>query len=260
MFRIQTLEARPGPHQGPVVGIDAGVNIPLALSRTTGTTGDHLGRHRTGQMAHPEGRGQTPQAGTARPPTKKPRKPSEKTSRRFHHTYDQISRAPSESHAPRRRTGNTGRPPISPVRSAWIVVEAVQDREHDQVRLGDTRGARQERCQKGGLNRAICTRSVGPHRGDTDVQARSAGRRGPGHRPDTSRRCSACRITVPGSRETQSRFVCKNPDVSRPATPTGTPPGTSCTCTGSATPSWRSRPPEGAVAGRAKTVKPVAAR
>jgi putative transposase len=31
-FRVQTLEHAPAPHQGPEVGVDAGVNIPLALS------------------------------------------------------------------------------------------------------------------------------------------------------------------------------------------------------------------------------------
>ncbi len=30
--------------------------------------------------------------------------------------------------------------------------------------------------------------------------------------PGTSRRCSACGITTPGSRESQAVFVCKNPD------------------------------------------------
>ena len=30
--------------------------------------------------------------------------------------------------------------------------------------------------------------------------------------PDTSRRCSACGLITPGSRETQALFVCKNPD------------------------------------------------
>ncbi|MEU6653162.1 transposase, partial [Streptomyces sp. NPDC046900] len=31
-FRITTLEAKPEPHAGPEIGIDAGVNVPLALS------------------------------------------------------------------------------------------------------------------------------------------------------------------------------------------------------------------------------------
>ena len=30
--------------------------------------------------------------------------------------------------------------------------------------------------------------------------------------PGTSRRCSACGFTTPGSREDQAVFVCKNPD------------------------------------------------
>lgn len=31
-FRVQTLEPKPKPHNGPEVGIDVGVNVPLALS------------------------------------------------------------------------------------------------------------------------------------------------------------------------------------------------------------------------------------
>ncbi|MFJ2007752.1 zinc ribbon domain-containing protein [Streptomyces chartreusis] len=30
--------------------------------------------------------------------------------------------------------------------------------------------------------------------------------------PNTSRRCSACGFITPGSRETQAKFACKNPD------------------------------------------------
>ncbi|MGW2706922.1 hypothetical protein [Streptomyces sp. NPDC001340] len=40
-FRVLTLDAKPQPHQGPEVGIDAGVNIPLALSNE-----DHPGHGR----------------------------------------------------------------------------------------------------------------------------------------------------------------------------------------------------------------------
>ena len=68
-FRIQTLEAKPEPHQGPEVGIDAGVNLPLALSDgTTKTTGGRPapGRHRRpGQVAEPGREGQTAPPGTA---------------------------------------------------------------------------------------------------------------------------------------------------------------------------------------------------
>jgi hypothetical protein len=41
-FRVQTLERVHEPHQGPEAGIDAGVNIPLALSNN-----DHQ-KHRRG--------------------------------------------------------------------------------------------------------------------------------------------------------------------------------------------------------------------
>ncbi|WNZ14858.1 hypothetical protein P8T65_26545 [Streptomyces sp. 11x1] len=42
---MQTLEAKPEPHQGPEVGIDAGVDIPLALSN-----GDHQDHGRASRL------------------------------------------------------------------------------------------------------------------------------------------------------------------------------------------------------------------
>ena len=57
-FRIQTLEPKPAPHDVPEVGIDAGVNLPLALSdgnhQDHGAAAPTPGRHRRpGQVAEP---------------------------------------------------------------------------------------------------------------------------------------------------------------------------------------------------------------
>jgi putative transposase len=67
-------------------------------------------------------------------------------------------------------------------------------------------------AQKAGLNRSIAQEAWGrtvtmltyklAHRGGTLVKVPA---------PGTSRRCSACGCTTPGSREDQATFICKNP-------------------------------------------------
>ncbi|MET9965834.1 transposase [Streptomyces sp. NPDC006356] len=75
-FRVQTLDRAPKPHRGPEIGIDAGVNIPLALSnedhqdhgrppRLPDGTADRdqvAERRREDQAAQPGAEGRTTQA------------------------------------------------------------------------------------------------------------------------------------------------------------------------------------------------------
>jgi putative transposase len=64
--------------------------------------------------------------------------------------------------------------------------------------------------QKAGLNRAIAAEAWG--RTVTLLEYKAAQRGGQVVKvpaPNTSRRCSACGFITEGSRETQSRFVCK---------------------------------------------------
>ncbi|MGW5466257.1 transposase, partial [Streptomyces sp. NPDC003996] len=94
-FRVQTLEARPQPRQGPEVGIDAGVNIPLALSNE-----DHQDHGRPPRL--PDQTADRDKWLTEKEKAKlltlerqaahqkSLRKKGEKTSRRLQHTYDQI--------------------------------------------------------------------------------------------------------------------------------------------------------------------------
>jgi putative transposase len=94
-FRVQTLETAPGPHQGPEVGIDAGVNLPLAPSN-----GDHQDHGRPPRL--PDGTADRDKWLTPKEKAKllrlereaahrkRLRKRGEKTSRRLQHTYDQI--------------------------------------------------------------------------------------------------------------------------------------------------------------------------
>src|SRR4051812_11307419 len=94
-FRVQTLERAPEAHQGPEVGIDAGVNIPLALSSK-----DHQDHGRPPRL--PDGTADRDKWLTPKEKAKLLklerqaahrktfRKRGEKTSKRLQHTYDQI--------------------------------------------------------------------------------------------------------------------------------------------------------------------------
>ncbi|MET7355808.1 RNA-guided endonuclease InsQ/TnpB family protein, partial [Streptomyces mirabilis] len=82
-FRVQTLERVPDAHQGPQVGIDVGITVPLALSDgETYKHGPWLTAREQARLLGLEQRAAQ---------RKKHRKPGERTSRRLHHTYDQIA-------------------------------------------------------------------------------------------------------------------------------------------------------------------------
>ncbi|MGW7622132.1 RNA-guided endonuclease InsQ/TnpB family protein [Streptomyces antimycoticus] len=145
-FRVQTLQGKPEPHQGPDIGIDVGVSVPIALSN--GERYEH-GEWLTGKekdkLLHLEQRAAQ---------RKQYRKPGEPAGRRLHHTYGQIRLNRSISGEAWGRT---------------VTMLAYKTARH----------------------------------GGTLVEVPAAG---------TSRRCSACGHTTPGSRESQAVFVCKNPD------------------------------------------------
>lgn len=82
-FRVQTLQGRPDPHEGPDIGIDVGVTVPIALS--DGETYEHgawLTETEKARLLHLEQRAAQ---------RKRHRKPGERTGRRLHRTYDQIA-------------------------------------------------------------------------------------------------------------------------------------------------------------------------
>ncbi|WP_041818754.1 RNA-guided endonuclease InsQ/TnpB family protein [Streptomyces davaonensis] len=216
-FRVQTLEARPEPHQGTEVGIDAGVSLPLALS-----DGDHQDHGRPPRL--PDGRADrdkwlNPQEKAKllgleqrAAQRKQHRGRGENTSRRLRHTYDQIKqlRATATRRAvdwQHKTTTNIAR------RYGTVVVEQLNIKNMVKSARGTIEEPGRNVAQKSGLNRSISQEAWG--RTVTMLTYKTARHGGTLHKvpaPGTSLRCSACGSTTPGSREDQAPFVCKNPD------------------------------------------------
>ncbi|WP_406491716.1 transposase [Streptomyces sp. NBC_00846] len=203
-FRVQTLEAGPEPHQGPEVGIDVGVNVPIALSDgQTYEHGEWLTEKEKAKLLHLDQR-------AAR--RKQHRKPGERTSRRLHRTYDQI--AGLRAKAKRRALDWQHRTTTAIARTyGTVVVEALTITNMVKSARGTIEEPGKNVAQKSGLNRSISGEAWG--RTVTMLTYKTARLGGTLHKvpaPGTSQRCSACGITTPGSRESQAVFVCKNPD------------------------------------------------
>ncbi|WP_185932812.1 RNA-guided endonuclease TnpB family protein [Streptomyces sp. WAC 01325] len=216
-FRVHTLEARPEPHQGTEVGIDAGVNLPLALS-----DGDHQDHGRPPRL--PDGTADRDKWLNPREKAKllgleqraaqrnRHRKRGEKASRRLRHTYDQIKqlRATATRRAvdwQHKTTTNIAK------RYGTVVVEQLDIKNMVKSARGTIEEPGRNVAQKSGLNRSISQEAWG--RTVTMLSYKTARHGGTLHKvpaPGTSLRCSACGFTPPGSREDQATFVCKNPD------------------------------------------------
>ncbi|MFI2378561.1 RNA-guided endonuclease InsQ/TnpB family protein [Streptomyces sp. NPDC018964] len=199
-FRVQTLQHKPEPHQGPDIGIDMSVTVPLALSDgTTYEHGEWLTQREKAKLLHLEQRAAQ-------------RKPGEHTSRRLHHTYDRI--AGLRAKAKRRALDWQHRTTTTIARTyGTVVVEALTITNMVTSARGTIEAPGKNVAQKSGLNRSISGEAWG--RTVTLLTYKTARLGGilvkvPA--PGTSRRCSACGLTMPGSRESQAVFVCKNPD------------------------------------------------
>ncbi|RNG30368.1 RNA-guided endonuclease InsQ/TnpB family protein [Streptomyces botrytidirepellens] len=216
-FRVQTIEAKPHPHQGPEVGIDVGVNIPLALSNE-----DHQDHGRPPRL--PDGTADRDKWLTPKEKAhllklerqaahrKSFRKKREKTSRRLQHTYDQIKQLRAK--ATRRALDWQHRTTTYLARTyGVIVVEQLNITSMVKSPRGTIEQPGKNVTAKTGLNRSIAQEAWGR---TVTMLTYKIGRYGgqlvkvPA--PNTSRRCSGCGFTVPGSREDQAAFVCKNPD------------------------------------------------
>ncbi|QFR00353.1 transposase [Streptomyces phaeolivaceus] len=203
-FRVQTLQVKPKLHQGPDVGIDVGVTVPVALS--DGKTFEH-GEWLTGEekarLLHLERRAAQ---------RNQQRRPGERTSRRLHHTYDQI--AGLRAKAKRRALDWQHKTTTAVARTyGTVVVEALTITNMVKSAKGTVEAPGKNVAQKSGLNRSISQEAWG--RTVTMLAyktARLGGTLVKVPAPNTSRRCSACGFTTPGNRESQAVFVCKNPD------------------------------------------------
>ncbi|CAM5241086.1 hypothetical protein GCM10010230_27380 [Streptomyces narbonensis] len=94
-----------------------------------------------------------------------------------------------------------------------VVVEALTITSMVKSAKGTTEAPGKNVAQKSGLNRSISGEAWG--RTVTMLTYKTARHGGTLHKvpaPGTSRRCSACGRTTPGSRESQAVFVCKNPE------------------------------------------------
>jgi putative transposase len=225
-FRVQTLESAPRPHEGPEIGIDAGVNIPLALS-----DGNH---HHHGRPARlPDGTADRDKWLNADEKARllrlerraayrrRFRKPGRKTSNRLKRTYDQI--ASLRARAKRRASDWQHQTTTELVRTyGVIVVEKLDIPNMVRSARGTVENPGKNVAQKSGLNRSISQEAWG--RTVTMLTYKTARHGGTLHKvpaPGTSQRCSMCGFTTPGSRESQAVFVCKNEDCGWSGLPEG---------------------------------------
>lgn len=203
-FRVQTLEAMPEPHQGPDVGLDVGVTVPLALSDgATYEHGEWLTSTEKAKLLNLEQRAAQ---------RKKHRKPGEHASRRLHRTYDQIAGLRAKA---KRRAMDWQHQTTTAIARTYgtVVVEALTITNMVKSARGTIEEPGKNVAQKSGLNRSISQEAWG--RTVTMLAYKTAQYGGTLLKvpaPGTSRRCSACGNTTPGSRESQAVFVCKNPD------------------------------------------------
>ncbi|GHF35166.1 hypothetical protein GCM10010359_42080 [Streptomyces morookaense] len=216
-FRITTLEAGPAPHQGPEVGIDAGVNIPLALSDGNHQNHGRPPRLRDGtsdrdKWLNAEEKGKLRRLERQAARLKQHRKPGRQSSNRLRVVYDQIGKLRAK--AKRRVTDWQHQTTTFLARQyGVIVVENLDIANMTKSARGSIEEPGKSVRQKAGLNRSISQEAWG--RTVTMLTYKAARYGGTVHKvpaPGTSQRCSACGFTTPGSRESQAVFVCRNPD------------------------------------------------
>jgi putative transposase len=214
-FRITTLQTAPAPHPGPDIGIDCGVNIPLALS--DGNHQDHGrpprlpdGTADRDKWLNTEEKARLLQLERRAAHRKSFRKPGQKTSHRLKRTYDQI--ASLRARAKRRATDWQHQTTTRLARTyGVIVVEELDIPNMVTSARGTVENPGRNVAQKSGLNRSISQEAWG--RTVTLLTYKAARHGGTLHKvpaAGTSLRCSACGLTTPGSRKDQAVFACKN--------------------------------------------------
>ncbi|WP_329080422.1 RNA-guided endonuclease InsQ/TnpB family protein [Streptosporangium sp. NBC_01469] len=203
VFRTETVVAAPAPHRGPKAGMDRGIVIPLALS-----TGEHLGHGSwltTGQ-AERLLRLERKSARQRKTTTK-----GQPLSMRLTRTYDQIAKLRATAKRRALDWQHQSTTALADTYSA-IVVEDLKIGNMTASASGTVEEPGVKVAQKRGLNRAIAGEAWGRTVELLTYKAADRGGLVAKVRPHgTSRECHRCHTTTTGSRESRSRFVCKNP-------------------------------------------------
>ncbi|MFI7632753.1 RNA-guided endonuclease InsQ/TnpB family protein [Nonomuraea sp. NPDC049400] len=203
VFRTQTMQPPTAPHQGPPTAIDRGITVPLALA-----TGEKI-RHRKDWLTGGEQeRLLRLERKAAR--QKRAAKPGQPTSNRLKRTYGQIARLRAKA---KRRAIDWQHQTTAKLtdRFSVIVLEYLKVRNMMAAASGTIEAPGRNVAQKRGLNRAIASQAWGRTAEFLTYKATAKGGKVvfvPA--PGTSQECHACHTTIEGSRQTQSRFVCKN--------------------------------------------------
>ncbi|MFD1535811.1 RNA-guided endonuclease InsQ/TnpB family protein [Nonomuraea guangzhouensis] len=202
-FRTELLVSAPVPHIGPKAGMDRGIAVPLALS-----TGEQL-RHGPWLSSGQRERLLRLERKSAR--QRATRTKGGPVSNRERRTYDQIARLRATA---KRRAVDWQHQSTTDLarRFSAIVVEDLNITNMMASGSGTVREPGVNVAQKRGLNRSIAGQAWGravefltyksADHGGLVAQVRPHG---------TSQECHRCHTTTAGSRETQSRFACKNP-------------------------------------------------
>ncbi|MFE5995261.1 RNA-guided endonuclease InsQ/TnpB family protein, partial [Streptomyces sp. NPDC056453] len=164
-FRIQTLELKPEPHQGPEVGIDAGVKLPLALS-----DGNHQDHGRPARLPdgtadrdkwlNPQEKAKLLRLEQRAAHRKSFRKPKERSSNRLHVTYDQIRQLRARA---TRRAIDWQHKSTTAIANQYgtVVVEQLQITNMVKSAKGTIENPGRNVAQKSGLNRSISQEAWG---------------------------------------------------------------------------------------------------
>ncbi|GAA3202806.1 RNA-guided endonuclease InsQ/TnpB family protein [Nonomuraea helvata] len=191
VFRTQTSEPLPAPHAGPATAIDRGIAVPLALA-----TGEKV-RHRKDWLTDGE------QQRLLRLERKAARQKRAATP-------GQIARLRAKA---KRRAIDWQHQTTAQLtdRFSLIVLEDLKVKNMMASASGTLAAPGKNVAQKRGLNRAIASQAWGRTAEFLTYKATAKGGKVvviPA--PGTSQECHACHTITKGSRQSQSRFVCKN--------------------------------------------------
>jgi putative transposase len=214
-FRVTAMEPRTTPHTGPEVGIDFGVNIPLALS-----DGNHQDHGHAPRL--PDGTADRDKWLTAKEKAKllrleqraarlkQHRKRGERFSNRLRAVYRQIGKLRATA---TRRATDWQHQTTTTLAATYGVIAVEDPRITNMTKSakGTLEQPGENVAAKAGLNRSIAQEAWGRTMTMLAYKtARNGGTLTKVPAPLTSQRCHACGFVTPGSRESQESFVCKN--------------------------------------------------